>query len=124
MQPSTNPNQQYWQDKAIIAAGYDPARFTGVEHTWWQNPLNPNSLRLTALGHKWFNKFSKFDNHRAELTAQIMPKQMIQLERLIKVPYYIQQLKVLYIYGEQDAVMLQLHGGDLNSYLDNLEANK
>jgi hypothetical protein len=49
---------------------------------------------------------------------------MLQLERFIKSPYFIKKLKMLYVFGEEDAVMLQLHGGNLVAYLDNLQQNQ
>lgn len=124
MTKSIRDTQQEWQYNAIIAAGYAPERFIGVEHQWWQNPLNHSSLRLTSVGYKWFTNTAKWRAHQVELAEKIMPKQMLQLERLLTSPYYIKQLKVLYVFSETDAVMLQLHGGDLNTYLDNLEQNQ
>lgn len=121
MTKSTHSVQYQWQVDAIATAGYEPDRFIGVEHQWWQNSINPNSLRLTSLGHKWFTQNAKFKSYQIDLTDKILPRQMLQLERLIKSPYYIKQLKTIYVYGEQDAVMLQLHGGNLVAYLDNLE---
>ena len=97
MTKSTRDTQQEWQFNAIVAAGYDPERFVGVEHQWWMNPLNHSSLRLTSIGHKWLVQYSKWKFHCIELVDQVMPKQMLQLERLLTSPYYIKQLKVLYV---------------------------
>ena len=107
-----------------MTSGYMIERFVGVERVWWQNPLNQFSLRLTHTGYKWLQKNSKWKFHEIELVEKIMPRQMLQLERLLTSPYFIRKLDLLYVHSEQDAVMLQLHGGDLNTYLDNLQQNQ
>jgi len=48
---------------------------------------------------------------------------LLQLERLLQEPYYIRNLTHLIVASETDAVMLQLHAGDLAQYLDNLQSN-
>lgn len=118
---ASTPSQRDWQFNAIVEAGYDPEQFVGVEHQWWKNPINQSSLRLTSVGYKWFTNAAKYKSYPIELKERILPRQMLQLERLLTSPYYIKQLKVLYVFGETDAVMLQLHGGNLVAYLDNLE---
>lgn len=113
-------NQHEFIYNTLVEAGLDPNK---KFNDFWFNPLNQFSLRLTFEGYKQAAKCGiKF--HKITLTGMILPKQMLQLERLFKSPYYIQQLKVLYVTDEQDAVMLQLHGGDLNTYLDNLQDNQ
>ena len=124
MTPSTNLSQREWQFNAIVLAGYEPERFIGVEHQWWQNPINATSLRLTSVGYKWFTTAAKLKAYPIELTEKILPRQMLQLERYVKSPYFIKQLKMIYVFGDQDAVMLQLHGGNLVAYLDNLQQNQ
>jgi CRISPR/Cas system-associated endonuclease/helicase Cas3 len=96
----------------------------GVEHQWWYNSINEDSHRLTSLGFKWIKKNTKLKLHEIDLQEKILPKQMLQLERLLHEPYYIHTLKKIYVFSEQDAVMLQLHGGDLVTYLNNLQQNQ
>lgn len=103
-------------------AGRDPKQYEKVGAQWWYNPINQHSLRLTYPGFKFFTNTAKLTAYPITLTDMIMPKQMLQLERLLHDAYYIRELKILYVFSEQDAVMLQLHGGDLNTYLDNLES--
>ena len=90
----------------------------------WYNKINYQSLRITYEGFKWFGRTMKF--YQVDLVNDVYPKQMLQLEKLLKSPYYIRKQKQqsLFVSTDQDAVMLQLHGGDLNSYLDNLEDNQ
>jgi len=46
---------------------------------------------------------------------------LLWLDRLIASPYYIRSRHMLELFGEDDAIMLTLHGGDLAQYLQNLE---
>lgn len=125
MKPSTH-KQHEKQVEVISIAGFDPTRFVGVEHQWWQNPTNPNSLRLTTIGYKWFTTVAKLKAYEIKLPEKeyILPKHYLQLEKLFEEPYYIKGRSVISVFGERDAVMLQLHAGDLTSYLNNLESNQ
>ena len=123
MTKSTRNQQQY--AKAVLAlANVPPNSPLGTMHKdWWQNPLNPTSFRLTKTGYYWFASIAKIAGHTIELEEKIMPKHLLQLEKLFSEPYYIENLKTIVVYSETDAVMLQLHSGDLATYLDNLESN-
>jgi len=120
------PKQYNKQVEVIAQAGYDPAGFIGVEHQWWQNPTNPNSLRLTTVGYKWFTTVAKLKAYEIKLPEEqiILPKHYLQLEKCFEEPYYIKGRKIIVVFGERDAVMLQLHAGNLAAYLDNLESNQ
>jgi hypothetical protein len=91
-----------------------------VSKIWWRNPLNRESLRLTWPGFKWFSGRSKFPSHNIVLDKGITGRQLLQLERLFHEPYYLRDDSIL-VFGEQDAIMLQLHAGNLSQYLDNLQ---
>ena len=122
MNESTHKQRQF-QERFIIAAGYPVERFTGVEFTWWFNPTNHNSMRLTKTGYVWTTKHSQWPYHEVKLSHKIGTKHLLQLERLLREPYYIRDLTHLVVSSETDAVMLQLHAGDLAQYLDNLQSN-
>lgn len=122
MTESTHKQQEF-QERFIIAAGYATERFTGVEYQWWFNPTNHNSLRLTRTGYQWTMKHSQWPYHEVKLSHKIGSKHLLQLERLLKEPYYIKNLTHLVVASQTDAVMLQLHAGDLGQYLDNLKSN-
>ena len=124
MTQSTNHNRQWeFQQRFIVASGYlDPERFVGVEYTWWQNPTNKNSLRLTKTGYTWTQKYCGIKYTEIKISHDVRPKHLLQLERLLAEPYYIRG-KTILLSGETDAIMLQLHAGDLARYLDNLESN-
>jgi len=115
-------NQLEYQQRVLASIGLDPNTLNGAQYTWWYNSTNPQSLRLTKLGHKWFSEVAKITSYEVKLDGQmILPKQLLQLERLFTAPYYIQTLKKLWVYSETDFIMLQLHGKDLHQYLNNLE---
>ena len=116
-------SQHEKQVEVIIQAGYDPTRFVGVEHQWWQNPTNQHSLRLTTVGYKWFTTVAKLKSFEIKLPEYeyILPKHYLQLEKCFEEPYYIKGRSVIIVFGERDAIMLQLHAGNLTAYLDSLQ---
>ena len=75
---------------------------------------------LTPAGFKYFTKDLKLPCFEIELPDIIKSKNLIQLERQFKEPYFVKSSKCITVFGEQDAIMLQLHAGDLNRYLDDL----
>ena len=115
--------QHLFQERFIIAAGYPTERFVGVEYQWWFNPTNHNSMRLTQTGYAWTMKHSRWPYYEVKLSHKIGTKHLLQLERLLQEPYYIKNLTHLIVSSETDAVMLQLHAGNLAQYLDNLKSN-
>ena len=123
MTPSTNNKQQQFQEQFILAAGYPIDRFVGVEFVWWKNPTNHDSLRLTASGYNWTRKYSKMVYIEVQLSHTVLPKHLLQLERLFNHPYYVRGGKSICVNGETDAIMLQLNAGNLAKYLDNLQSN-
>jgi hypothetical protein len=124
---STSPNSQSeWRLRAIESAGYDPRRdFTDEPFSrWWYNGINRNSLRLTRVGHEWLSKNAKFIFYPIDLNSRITGIQLLRLERFFTMPYYIAKVNRILIMDEASVVMLQLHGGDLSTYLRNLDENK
>ena len=123
MNASIPNRQREFQRQAISAIGLDPNHYEGMSKIWWRNPTNKNSLRLTNFGLKFFVDQCKHTAHTIKLDADsIKSKHLIQLERLFTAPYFIKNTAII-VFSEQDAVMLQLHGGNLNQYLDNLQTN-
>ena len=80
-------------------------------------------MRLSKIGATWLSKKTTFTFHVIKLDKQITPKMLIQLERLLTEPYYINNLLELWVHSETDAIMLNLHAGNLSAYLDNLQEN-
>lgn len=86
--------------------------------TWWHNPINANSLRLTKTGHSLLSK-TDMPTFRFKLTEKYRPKTFVQLERYFTSPYYIINAQSIIVYGETEAMMIALHANDLQQYLDN-----
>lgn len=85
----------------------------------WRNILNANSLRLTVGAHKKLlqNKDIKFYHFKIQEMTNL---QLLQLDHLLTSPYYIRSRHAIELMGEQDAMMLSLHGNNLKQYLENL----
>lgn len=88
------------------------------------NPTNHNSMRLTKFGILHLQTKLKIQAFNFKLDKPISPKVILQLERQLKHPYFIFHLKKIIVFDEATAIMLQLHGNDLETYLDNLEKHK
>ena len=87
--------------------------------SWWHNPVNPNSLRLTRPAFNMLNKTKEIKNWHFKLPTELVNRSYIQLEKHFKSPYYISGLKSIYVFDERDSIMLALHGSNLQQYLDN-----
>ena len=85
---------------------------------WWYNPLNEQSLRLTRVAFNTLEK-AKVPNWKFRLDRVYLPKTYLQMERYFTAPYYIHGHQTIYVYGETEAMMLGLHGSNLQQYLDN-----
>lgn len=122
MTKSTHKQKEV-QRQIIIDAGHDPATLFVGSHSWWFNPTNHNSLRLTKFGVECIIKVGKKFPTIIDLPDEqkILPKQLLQLERQFTEPYYIKNPTTLWVFGETDAIMLQLHAGNLRNYLNSLE---
>ena len=122
MNPSKPHRQKDYQRKVLEGCGLDYKAYQSQLPLWWRNPTNPSSLRLTFPGYKFFSKILGTACHEIELAEQLKSKHLLQLERLFAEPYYIGNEKII-VFGESDAIMLQLHAGNLGNYLDNLQIN-
>ena len=104
--------QAEWQAKF-----YEISPYSVSPSSWWYNPTNYNSLRLTQKAYLNVRKHTKF--YKFELPQSIKPKTFLQLERWFKEPYYVQNHKTIHIVSDRDAMMLSLHANNLQQYLDN-----
>ena len=88
--------------------------------SWWHNPVNPNSLRLTRPAFNMLNKNPEIKHWQFKLPTSLVTRAYIQLEKHFTSPYYIPSHNSIYVFSEQDSIMLALHGSNLQQYLDNL----
>lgn len=80
-------------------------------------------MRLTRFGRTCFVDHLQIKNYPFTVNERIRPKILLLLERNIRYPYYIVHHSKILIFDEVTAIMLQLHGSDLETYLNNLEEN-
>ena len=78
-------------------------------------------MRLSKIGAIWLAKKTDFVLHKIKLSRPIVPKQLLQLERLLTDPYYIYSLDEIWVHSETDTIMLTLNSGNLGAYLDSLQ---
>lgn len=105
-------------DKSNRALRYHD--FTSAQF-WWHNPLNSNSLRLTAGAWAVIRVCKEVPRWKFDLTQGLLPKSYLQLERHFSSPYFIPNVKTIIVFDERDSMMLALHGNNLQQYLDNHE---
>jgi hypothetical protein len=86
--------------------------------TWWFNPTNPNSLRLTRPVYSMLID-AKVPTFKFKLTEKYRPKTFVQLERYFTSPYYLLNAQTIVMFGETEAMMMALHANNLQQYLDN-----
>lgn len=106
------------QQFPVIAGSVVYERRMDHPASWWHNPMNPDSLRLSKPAFNLLKKY-KVQNWRFELPTEILPRTLLQLEKFFTAPYHIQTLKLIWVYGETEAIMLALHTNNLQQYLDN-----
>ena len=99
----------------------DPATIKKHIWLWWYNPVSSSSLRLTCTGHEFLYSKLKLAHYDYKLKKDLLntAKVYIWLDKYLTVPYYLPNRSNIVFYGEKDAMMLGLHGGDLESYLEN-----
>lgn len=100
---------------SFSSSGYNP------RYLWFRNPTNHRSLRLTALAWKHWKLHGDIEFFDIELKDTVTGRQLLQLEKLFNAPYYLKGNFNILVIDQQDAVMLQLHAGNLGQYLDNLQ---
>lgn len=105
--------------KLLLDLGHDPE--TPLTESWWTNPINSESMRLNRMGFMWFHDVAKISSYEIALSHALTARHLLQLERLISEPYFIKKSSLI-VFGERDAIMLQLHAGNLAAYLNSLES--
>lgn len=92
-----------------------------MQQHWWMNPTDPDSLRLSMVGLAFVRNELKLEIYSFILPDEITNRNLLQLERYFPSMYYLVKRQKLFVFDEQEALMLTLHANDLKSYLENLE---
>ena len=90
---------------------------------WWTNPTDDNSLRLSLAGLQFVKANLKLTSYAFELETELTNHNLLQLERLFQGMYYLLKRQKIIVFEESEALMLTLHGNNLNGYLDSLGTN-
>lgn len=106
--------QKEWEDHFIGLAKQLP------KEKIWHNPITQHSLRLTNHGKNFVNRDCKLDFYKFDI-PELTNKNLLQLDHQFSSPYYIRSRKMIYLFGEQDSIMLSLHANNLSAYLDTLD---
>ena len=120
----TSPiNQLGWTKKFAEESGrpFDLLVIERLRQAWWFNPLNDKSMRLTKEGANYVTSHAKIRFYMHELTGAILPKTLLQLEKILEYPYYIPTVKKIAVFDERTSLTLTLYGNDLQTYLDNVQ---
>ena len=87
---------------------------------WWVNPTNNDSIRLSLRGLQFIKANLKLQSYEFELSEELTNHNLLQLERVFPGMFYLLKRKKIIVFDEQEAMMLTLHGNNLNGYLDSL----
>ena len=118
--------QAEWQERFLGHAPM-PIPKVATEHTeetfrysLWHNVTNPNSLRLTNGGYDWVIKNCKQTAYKIKVDKSMSNRVLLQLDHLMTSPYCLVSRNAIKLLSEEDAIMLQLHAGNLEQFLNNL----
>jgi len=113
-------NQTDCTRQFLTRTGIDHANFDRYHKEWWWNHTDPRNLRLSSYGFKFVHQ-KAIPKYEIKLPEPLKNRTLIQMSRLLTCPYYIKQLDLIYLLGEEESVLLALHADNLQQYLDNLQ---
>ena len=116
----STPNQHDYTKLFITKIGLNIDEFERYSKEWWWNHTNLTNLRLSNYGFKVINS-GNTDYYIIELPEPLKNRTLIQMSRLLTCPYYIKNLDLIYLLGEEETVMIKLHADNLQQYLDNMQ---
>jgi hypothetical protein len=123
MSKSSPIDQLGWTQKFLKESGRPSDGLTTEQWKkhWWFNPLNSTSMRLSKSGANFATAQAKIHYFSHELSSAILPKTLLQLEKILEYPYYIPTIKKIIVFDERTSLTLTLYGNDLQTYLDNVQ---
>ena len=107
----------------LTAANLPIGKFSELRYDLWFNPKDDTSIRLSMNGYKFVSKMLRIESYEFPLSEPLTNYNLLQLDRYFQTMYYILNNKKFFLFDESEASMLSLMGGDLKTYLDNLEIN-
>lgn len=92
-----------------------------LRQQWWFNPLSKSSMRLSKVGFNFVTTRVDIQCYSHSLEGKIRPKTLLQLEKFLEYPYYIENINTLKVFDQTTSVTLTLYNNNLQSYLDNVQ---
>ena len=88
---------------------------------WWVSPYSPIGFRLSNDGNKFLSQTLKLQKYSYTIKEDNIKslKLYLRMNKYIAAPYYLQGNNTIIFYGETDAVMMGMYGGDIAQYLEN-----
>lgn len=119
----TRLDQIGWTKKFIEESGRtsDGLFLERLRKSWWFNPLNNNSMRLSREGVNYATIHAKIYYYTHDLEQIILPKTLLQLEKIIQYPYYIPKINKIIVFDEVTSLTLTMYNNNLQTYLDNVQ---
>lgn len=90
---------------------------------WWFTP-SQHSLRLTQNGYRILTESLSVKSYEFEIKKSLTNLVLVQLERCLTQPYYVVNRTKIALFNEKEAIMLMLHGENLENYLNTLYNNR
>ena len=92
----------------------------------WVTPRSPIGLQMTYFGHNFLKSQLKLQSYMFTIKEDFQRnlKIILRMNKYLTGPFYLPRFedtksKSIIMYGEQDAFMMGMMGGDLEQYLDN-----
>jgi len=123
MSKTSSIDQLGWTQRFVESSGRPCAghSFDHLRKSWWFNPLNNSSMRLSKEGASYATTHAKIHYYKHDLERIILPKTLLQLEKILDYPYYIPKIKTIVLFDEMTSMTLTLYNNDLQTYLDNVQ---
>ena len=87
----------------------------------WRNIRPDGGFRLTHGGHYFFTQYLELENYTIRTTANLTVKLLLDLDRKLQHPYYLDINKGrtdIVLFDSKEAMLANLYG-DIQKFLDN-----
>ena len=122
-------NKKEFTKLFLTTAGMDcsPESQRDYLKKWWASPFSHSGLRLSYAGVVFLEFVLKLKQYRVDVNADYKEtlKFVLTMNKNFSSPFYYYEAagkKTLVCFGESDASMIILMGGDLATYLTNCAA--
>ena len=114
--------QKLWTTKLTDIVDIKTEVTHQVKYIIWFNPLNSSSLRLSKEGYYYFANRANFVFYNHNLKNKLSPLNLVQMERHMKCPYYINNLTKVSLIEQSISMVLSLYDNDLQRFLIDSDA--